>query len=427
MADLLIKNGRVIDPANDLDKSADVLVEKGKITKVARAIKEKADKVIDAKGLLVTPGLIDLHVHLRDPGDDEEETIASGSAAAVAGGFTSIACMPNTDPTIDNEATVEYVHRQATAAKKANVFVIGAITKGRQGKQLAEMGQMVRGGAVAFTDDGTGVQDPSVMLKALQYVSMFDKVIMQHCQDNAIGGDGCMNSGYTSTILGLPGMSGLAEELMIARDLQLLAKTSARYHVQHLSTAEAADIIRQAKKKKLQVTSEVSPHHLLLTEEECCGYDTNFKMNPPLRTAADVKAMRKAVADGTIDCLATDHAPHLASEKEVEFLSAPPGIIGLECALGLYVKALIESKTIEWPRLIEMMTIAHARILQVEKGTLTPGADADITLIDPNCKWTVDANRFVSKSRNCPFHGWELTARATCTIVGGKVRFKLDG
>ena len=427
MAELLINNGRVIDPANDLDLSADLLVDKGKIVQVGQKMSTPADQVIDAKGLLVVPGLIDPHVHLREPGDEEEETIASGAAAAVAGGFTSVACMPNTDPTIDNEATVEYVHRQAAAAKKANVFVTGAITKGRQGQELAEMGQMVRGGAVGFSDDGTGVQDPSVMLKALQYASMFDKVMMQHCQDNAIAGSGCMNSGYTSTVLGLPGLSGLAEELMIARDLQLLEKTSARYHVQHLSTSKATDLIRQAKEKGLRVTCEVSPHHLLLTEEACCGYDTNFKMNPPLRTAADVVALRNAVADGTIDCLATDHAPHLASEKELEFLSAPPGVIGLECALGLYAKALIETGIRTWPQLIEMMTISPARILHIDKGTLTPGADADITLIDPERKWTVDADRFFSKSHNCPFDGWKVTGRATCTIVAGQIRFNVDG
>ncbi len=425
MSELLIKDGRVIDPANKIDTVSDVLIREGKIAEIGSVKASGEMKTIDAKDKYVVPGLIDLHVHFREPGDEGKETIASGSHAAVAGGFTSVACMPNTQPTIDNEATVEYVYRQAAEANLANVYATGAITKGRDGEELAEMGQMVRGGVVAFTDDGTGVQDSGVMLKAFQYASMFDKVIMQHCQDDAIAGNGCMNSGYQATVLGLPGMSPLAEELMIARDLLLVQQTKARYHVQHLSTKKAAQIIREAKQQGIAVTTEVSPHHLLLTEDCCVGYDTNYKMNPPLRRQEDVDAMRQAVADGTIDCLATDHAPHLSSEKELEFFNAPPGILGLECALGLYVKALIDTKTIDWPRMIAMMTHIPADILSIDKGTLAIGADADVTIIDPTSPWQVDVEKFYSKSRNCPFHGWDLTARATHTIVGGEIKFQL--
>jgi len=424
--DLLIKNGRILDPANQIDRTADLLVHNGKIAEIG-SVRSNSARVIDAQNGLVTPGLIDMHVHLREPGEEEEETIASGSAAAVAGGFTALACMPNTNPPIDNEATVDFVYQQAAAAGQAHVYVTGAITKGRQGRELAEMGQMVRGGAVAFTDDGNGVQNPSVMLRAMQYVSMFDKVIMEHCQDDSLADAGCMNAGYEATVLGLPGIPHLAEELMLYRDVQLARQTAARLHAQHLSTAGSVDIVRQAKRHGLNVTAEVTPHHLLLTETACRDYDTNYKMNPPLRTEKDIQALRDAVADGTIDCLAGDHAPHLRSEKELEFLQAPFGIISLECALGLYAKALIDTQTIDWPRLIEMMTVNPARILGIPRGTLSIGADADITIIDPKNPWTVNLDKFRSKSRNCPYHGWQLNARAVYTIIAGEIRFQLNG
>ncbi len=424
MSLLLIKNGRVIDPANKVDGNVDVLVRDGIVVEVGK-VTTNAETVIDAAGLIVTPGLIDMHIHLREPGDEEEETIASGSEAAVAGGFTSVVCMPNTNPPIDNEATVDFIYRQAEFAGKANVFAAGAITKGREGKELAEMGQMVRGGAVAFTDDGSGVQNPAVMLRALQYVSMFDKTIMQHCQDNTLAGEGCMNSGYQATVLGLPGIPALAEELMLYRDIQLVKQTSARLHAQHISTAESVKIISQGKEQGINITAEVTPHHLLLTEHDCREYDPNYKMNPPLRSEKDVAALRQAVADGIIDCLASDHAPHLRSEKELEFLLAPFGIISIDCALGLYAKALIETQTIDWPRMIEMMTANPARILGIDRGTLSTGAHADITIIDPNRRWTVQVDEFQSKSRNCPYDGWELPARAVYTIVGGMIQYQL--
>ncbi len=425
MADLLIKNGRIIDPANKIDQLGDVLVDDGKIVAVGKVQETKVDRIIDAVDKIISPGLIDIHVHLREPGDEEEETIASGSAAAIAGGFVSVVCMPNTDPPIDNEAAVDFVKRQAIRANKGKVYAAGAITRGREGEDLAEMGQMVRRGAVAFTDDGSGVQNPAVMLKALNYVKMFDKALMEHCQDNALAGGGCMNSGYEATVLGLPGINDLSEELMLYRDIQLAKKAQGRLHAQHISTAGSAEIIRQGKAQGVAVTAEVTAHHLLLTEECCNGYDPNYKMNPPLRRQEDVQALLEAVADGTIDCLASDHAPHLASEKELEFLTAPFGIIALDCVFGLYVKALIEPKIIDWPHLIRLLTVNPARIVSLNKGTLSVGSDADITVIDPDHKWTVDVNKFQSKSRNCPYHGWELSARATHTIVDGKVKFEL--
>lgn len=430
MADqVLIRNGRVIDPANNLDAVCDVLILDGKIAEVGRvngAVAKSVGRIIDATGKLVTPGLIDIHVHFREPGDEEEETIASGSAAAVAAGFTSVVCMPNTNPTIENETDIEYVHRKGRQARKTHVYVMGAITKKREGVELAEMGMMAEAGALGFTDDGHGVQDVAVMLRALKYAKMFDRVVAQHCQDDRIVGQGVMNAGYYSTILGLPGMDALAEEGMLWRDIQLIRKTGVRYHAQHISTAGSVELIRQAKKDALPVTCEVTPHHLLLTEELCADYDTNYKVNPPLRSRKDVEALKQAIAEGLVDALATDHAPHLQSEKELEFLAAPFGIASLECALGLYVKALIEPKVLDWPGLIRLMTVNPAGIIGIDKGTLGRGRQGDVTIIDPDAEWVVDVNQFVSKSRNCPYHGWKLKGKAEKTIVGGELRFETE-
>ena len=421
--ELLIKNGRVLDPANGIDKKCDVLIVDEKIAAIGR-IEKQAETVIDAAGKLVVPGLIDIHVHFREPGDEEEETIASGSAAAVAAGFTSVVCMPNTNPPVENETDVEYIHRKGRQARKTHIYTMGAITKNRQGVELAEMGFMAEAGAVGFTDDGCGVQDPAVMLKAMKYATMFNVVISQHCQDNAFAGKGVMNSGYYSTILGLPGIDKLAEEAMLWRDIQLVKKTNVRYHVQHISTAGSVELIRKAKKDSLPVTCEVAPHHLLLTEKNCAEYDTRYKVNPPLRTQKDIDAIKGAIADGIVDALASDHAPHLQSEKELEFLSAPFGIASLECALALYVKALIEPGIIGWPQLIELMTARPAKIIGIDKGTLSVGRQGDVTIIDPDAEYKIDITKFRSKSRNCPYNGWPVKGKVVKTIVGGEIRFK---
>jgi len=425
-AELLIKNGRVIDPANDIDQNCDVLICDGKIAEVGK-IEKKVGNVIDAAGKLVVPGLIDIHVHFREPGDEEEETIASGSAAAVAAGFTSVVCMPNTNPVIENETDVEYIHRKARQARKTHVYTMGAITKGLQGVELAEMGFMAKAGAVGFTDDGNGVQNPAVMLRALKYASMFDVFIAQHCQDDSIAGKGVMNSGYFSTILGLPGLDPLAEEAMLWRDIQLLKKVPSgriRYHAQHISTSGAIKLIRAAKKESLPITCEVTPHHLLLTEECCAEYDTNYKVNPPLRSQKDIDALKEAISEGLVDTLATDHAPHLQSEKELEFLTAPFGIASLECALSLYIEALIETGILTWPALIKLMTENPAKIIGVDKGTLGKEKQADITIINPETEYIIDVNKFVSKSRNCPYHGRKAKGKVEKTIVGGEIRFE---
>ena len=422
-SELLIKNGRVIDPANGIDKECDVLIADGNVAAVGK-IEKPVQKVIDATDKLVTPGLIDIHVHFREPGDEEEETIASGSAAAVAAGFTSVVCMPNTKPPIENETDVEYIHRKARQARKTHVYVMGAITKQRAGVELAEMGFMAEAGAVGFTDDGGGVQDPGVMLQALKYADMFDVIVAQHCQADGFAGNGVMNSGYYSTILGLPGIDPLAEEAMLWRDIQLVKKTNVRYHALHISTAGSVELIRAAKKDSLPITCEVTPHHLLLTEECCAEYDTNYKVNPPLRSAKDIEVLKEAIAEGLIDALVTDHAPHLQSEKELEFLAAPFGIASLECALALYVKALIEPGILDWVGLVRLMTEKPAKIIGVDKGTLGVGKQADVTIIDPNAEYEIDVNKFRSKSRNCPYHGWAVTGKVEKTIVGGEIRFE---
>lgn len=424
---IVISGGRVIDPSQNIDEIADVVIADGKVASISTRGGSKSashgvkTEAIDATGKIVCPGLIDMHVHLREPGNEDEETIASGSASAVAGGFTSIACMPNTQPAIDTEAMIEFVYRQAARASKCNVYPIGAITKGREGKELAEMGQMVRAGAVAFSDDGCGVANSSVMYQAMQYARMLDKPLIQHCENAELAGGGVMNAGLTATRIGLPGIPALAEELMIQRDIALAAETQARYHVAHISTAGAVQYVREGKSRGIRVTTEVCPHHLLLTEAAVANYDTNYKMNPPLRSQKDVDACIQGVIDGTIDCLITDHAPHGVEEKELDFVGAPFGIVGLDVALGLFIKALITPGHLDWPRLIKLMTVNPAHILGVAKGTLAPGADADVTVIDPDIEWTVDVSQFQSKSRNCPYDGWKLTGRPCHTIVGGRL------
>lgn len=421
MPTLLIQNGTVLDPSQGIETKADVLIKDGKIASIGQR-RAQADRTIDASGCYVTPGLIDIHVHLREPGDEEEETIASGAMAAVAGGFTTVCCMPNTKPALDNEAQVEFILREQERVNLARVFPVGAITKGRQGKELAEIGSMLEHGAVALSDDGVGIHDAGVMRKALQYCKMFDAVIMQHCEEETLAG-GSMHAGLVSTELGLSGIPAEAEQLMIARDVLLNRTIGCRYHVQHISTAWSVELVRRAKRDGQPITAEVAPHHLLLTDEACRGYDTNFKMNPPLRTKADVDACIQGVIDGTLDCLATDHAPHRAEEKELEFPQAPFGIIGLECALPLYVKALVEPGYLSWSKLIELMTIAGAKIIRKDLGTLKDNAPADITIIDPKKTWRINPDTFHSRSRNCPFAGWEVKSKVRATIVNGDVKW----
>ncbi|MBS3733863.1 MAG: dihydroorotase [Phycisphaerae bacterium] len=427
MHDIVIANGRVIDPAGGRDEVCDVAID-GECIAAVGTPRGKARQTIDAKGKIVCPGLIDLHVHCREPGHEEEETIATASAAAAAGGFATICAMPNTHPPADDERAVQYVIQRAAEAAQARVLPVGCITKARAGEELAEMGAMLEAGAVGFSDDGDGVASTAVMQRALQYAARLGAPLMQHCQDPDLMGGGQMNSGTTAVRLGLGGIAASGEQIMLRRDLKLVEHTGARYHVQHVSTVGSVELIRQAKQAGLAVTAEATPHHLLLTDAACSGYDPNYKVNPPLRSAADVEALRAGVADGTIDCLASDHAPHAKEEKDLEFGLAPFGIASLECALGLYAKALIDSGWMDWPGLIARLTTGPAAVLVrpgTDAGAATPqglaaGAPADVTLIDPGKRWTVRPAKFLSKGRNCPYDGWRLKGRATATLVGGR-------
>jgi len=423
MARLLIRGGRVVDPSQAIDRVDDVLVEDGRIAAIASG--GTADETIDASGRIVCPGLVDMHVHLREPGREEDETIATGARAAVAGGFTSIACIPNTEPPIDTQANVEFIHQKAARADACNVFVVACVSRNREGKELAEIGQLVEAGAVAFSDDGSPVADAELMRRAFEYCRMFDKPILAHEEVLELSRGGVMNEGLVSLVLGLPGMPPAAEDVMIGRDIALAEVTGGRLHVMHVSTAGGVALVRAAKARGARVTAEACPHHFTLTDESLRGFDSNFKMSPPLRTAADVDAIIAGLVDGTIDCIATDHAPHALEKKMLELDRAPFGILGLETAVGLAVTRLVVPGRIGWPRLVEAMSTLPARILGIDRGTLRPGAVADITLIDPQQTWQVDVEAFQSKSVNSPFHGWTLQGRAVATIVGGRVKYRL--
>ncbi|MFM9170115.1 MAG: dihydroorotase [Phycisphaerales bacterium] len=428
MASSLLRGCRVLCAASGLDQTADVLLAGGRVAAVSARRGELAAgdaRIVDCDGLLVCPGLIDPHVHLREPGGEHKETIATGTAAALAGGFSSVCCMPNTSPCLDSAPLVEFVRLRAREANHARVFVAGAATVGRAGEQLAPMAAMARAGAVAFTDDGEGIASAQVMLRVLQMAKAVGRPFMQHCQEPSLTHGAAMNSGVLQARLGHGGWPSVAEELMLQRDLMLNRAVGARYHAQHLSAAGSADLLRAARAAGQPASGEVSPHHLLLTEDACDGDRTDAKMNPPLRTARDVQALRAAVADGTIDVLATDHAPHSPAEKARDFASAPFGIIGLEHALPLYREALVDSGAIGWPRLIELMTLQPARLLGLDSmglGTLRVGAPADVTLIDPDAAWTVDPAAGRSKSRNTPFTGRALRGRALHVFVDGDHR-----
>ncbi len=429
MGTLLIRGGRVVDPSQDIDRFEDVLIRDGQIASVGHAGTQplgKADETIDATGLVVTPGLIDMHVHLREPGREEDETIETGTRAALAGGFTSVACIPNTEPPLDTQAAVEFVHQKAARADTCNVFVVACVSRGREGKELAEIGQLVEAGAVAFSDDGAPVYDAELMRRAFEYCRMFDKPILAHEEVLELSRGGVMHEGLVSLTLGLGGMPAAAEEVLIGRDIALSEVTGGRLHAMHVSTAGGVALIRDAKRRGVRVTAEACPHHFTLTDESLRTFDSNFKMSPPLRTAADVEAIIEGLVDGTIDCIATDHAPHAREKKMLELDRAPFGILGLETAVGLSLTRLVHTGRIGWPRLVAAMSLLPAKILGINRGTLRPGAIADVTLIDPNLSWTVDVNTSRSKSVNSPFHGWTLQGRAVATIVGGRVKYRLS-
>jgi dihydroorotase len=427
---LLLTGARIIDPAQNIDARMDIFLKDGKIAKIgtnlAKSTKskdsEEITKIIDLAGMILVPGLIDMHTHLREPGFEYKETIASGAAAAVAGGFTSIACMPNTSPINDNRSLTEFIRRKATEAALANVFPIGAISKKSEGSQLTEFWDLKDAGIVALSDDGKPVMDAALMRRAMEYAYSLQLPVISHCEDTNLSANGLMNEGYYSTILGLNGIPGIAEEAMVARDILIAEFTKTAVHIAHVSTAGSVRLIRNAKERGLKVTAETAPHYFTLTDESLQGYDTNFKINPPLRNGQDLKAIKEGLADGTIDVIACDHAPHGRTDKEVEFEYAANGISGLETSLSLSLN-LISSKTLNWPELIARMSVNPARILNLPKGTLETGADADITVIDPLLKWTVDVQAFRSRGKNSPFNGRQMQGKAILTIVGGDIKY----
>jgi dihydroorotase len=424
MNTLRITNGRVIDPSQNLDQVLDLWIRGPHLLGLGPQAQLQADRVLDARGKIVCPGLIDMHVHLREPGREEDETIATGTAAALAGGVTSVACMPNTEPALDSQAAAEFVYLQAERAGNANVFPVGAITKGRQGKELSEMGGLVEGGAVAFTDDGTPVVSAEIMRRALEYCRMFDKAVLSHCEDLDLTRGGVMHEGFESMRLGLRGMPAAAEEVMVHRDIALAELTGGRLHILHVSTAGSVDLIRRARQRGVRVSGEACPHHLTLTDKCLRTFDSNYKMAPPLRTDDDIQALIAGLRDDTLEVIATDHAPHAPEKKMRELDQAPNGIIGLETLLPICILSLIEPGHLTWPQLIGKLTSNPARILGIDRGTLRPGADADVTVIDPTAEWTIDPNQFQSKSRNCPFAGWKVRGRAHAVILGGIVKLE---
>ena len=424
--DLLIRAGRVIDPASNFDSTADILISDSKIKTVSPKISSpKNASVLDAENLLVFPGLIDMHCHLRDPGDPEEETIASGTRSAAIGGFTSIACMANTSPVIDNPSLIKYVVSKALLEGVVNVFPIGAVSKGQKGEELAEIGRMIGEGAVAFSDDGRPILNSEIMRRALEYARQFDIPIISHAEDITLSAGGQMNESYKSTVLGLAGIPHLAEEVMVMRDIMLAAEFG-KVHIAHVSTKGSVDLIRKAKADGIKITCETCPHYFTLTEEEIEGYNTNAKVNPPLRGEKDLEAIIAGLKDGTIDVIATDHAPHRSEEKNVEFGAAASGMVGFETAFSLVLSELVDSGALTLKKALEKLTVNPAKILNIKKGVLKAGWDADITIVDPKAEWTVDVNKFSSKSKNSPFHGFTLKGKVLYTIVGGKIIVK-DG
>ncbi len=413
----MIRGGRIIDPATGQDEVADLAVIDGLIAAAA----PRDAHVIDAAGWIVCPGLMDIHVHLREPGQTHKETIATGTAAAAAGGFTFVACMPNTRPPLDEPDAVREVCAKARRENHCEVGPVAAITKGRAGKELTDFAALIEAGAVAFSDDGDGVEDDAVMRAAFDQAQHLGALLIQHCEYSSISGGGVMHLGDVSRRLGMPGLDPRSEEAMLERDIALCRQAGGRYHLSHVSTARAVDLVRQAKADGVPITAEVCTHHLVLTDEACASADPNTKMHPPLRTKADVEACRRGLLDGTIDCIATDHAPHTAKEKAAGFEKAPAGIVGLETAVGVAGRAMIDSGLADWPRLISWFTAGPAKVLKRVCGKIEVGATADLALLDPQNRWSVDPDRFVSQGRNTPFSGWELSARAVGTIRGARL------
>jgi len=419
---LLIKNGRVIDPASNTDDTLDILIEKKEIIAVETKIDDESAKTIDASRMVVTPGFIDMHVHLREPGYEHKETIKTGALAAAKGGFTSIACMPNTSPINDNQNVTRFIIGKAKKSAVVNVLPIAAITIGENGEELTEMGELLSAGAVAFSDDGQPVAGSQIMRRALEYSRQFQTVIINHCEDKDLSAVGVMNEGALSYRLGMKGIPASSEEVMLARDLILAEKADAGIHLAHLSTRGSVELVRQAKARGVKVTAEVTPHHLVLDESLLENYDTQFKVNPPLRTRDDVLALQEGARDGTIDVIATDHAPHSPDEKAVEFDLAPFGINGLETSVALILDRLVHKKVLTLHRFVEMLATAPARILHLDKkGKIQINADADLTILSLNRNTVVDVDRFRSKSRNSPLHGWKLKGAVEMTIVGGRI------
>jgi dihydroorotase len=428
MSATIIRNGRIIDPANERDETADVYIADGKIIDAESEIPHSKSEIeeIDAKGLIVAPGLIDMHVHLREPGFSHKETIESGARAAAAGGFTTVVCMPNTSPVPDNPSTIAWIKNRASAIACVNVLPTGAISKNLAGEELAPIGSLAQAGVVAITDDGHCVQNHEVMRRAVEYARMVGVPLLDHCQDYNLVGNGVVHEGYWSTLLGLPGWPAAGEEVIVMRNILLAELCDHHIHCQHLSTAGSVRLIREARARGVKISGEVCPHHIALTDDAVQSFDTNYKVNPPLRSEKDIDALLEGITDGTLSILCSDHAPHANFEKEVEFDVAPFGIIGLETELGLFINLLVHKyRKIDIARLIAMYTVEPARLLGIDAGTLSVGARAHVTLIDPKLEWTVKVNQFHSASRNSPFDGWELKGRAVRTIVGGKTVWKL--
>ena len=418
----LIKNGRVIDPKNKIDAVLDVLVSGAKIEKVASSIEAKDARVIDAKDKIVAPGLIDMHVHLREPGREDKETVGTGTRAAICGGITSVCCMPNTEPAMDDPRKVKALKEIIERTAAANVFIVGAITKDRDGKKLVDMQGMKKEGVIALSDDGNSVEDPKIMLNALRQAKKNSLLLIAHCEDKKISGKGVVNEGIIATKLGLRPMPRKAEYEIISRDIELAVKAGARLHIAHISCRESVEIIKKAKRQTALITAEATPHHFSLTDECAVTYDTNTKVNPPLRSKEDVEAIKQAISDGTIDAIASDHAPHGKHEKDVEYDYAAFGIIGLETSLALAIMNLIEPKLISWQKLIEVMSLNPARILGLDtKGSLSKGADADIVIIDPLKQWQYKEQAIRSKSKNSPFIDWQFKGKVSHIMLAGNI------